>query len=334
MHTRCMSRISPKSPCAPKGTEAADPGPWSCSCPGLCRSTASAAPSCLLPLKTQPPTKSGLKSELGKPRPPRTVSWSPSRPCPWHARMLALSAAAREAMPFVPAPRATQPLRGLPALTCSPVAPGDPGTAQPCAPCPSRAGEPRLGSSASSHPGLSSRAPGPWEQTAGENVFWQKNDNKGLAQSFHLESSLPFVFLRAWKYAVPSTAPPAARNGRLGTKANVSISRYDFFYKALDERNLERKKRSVRGGSSGIFSWPLGLREMPAVSPSQWPCRDVSLPAARSAPSPSSMQLIKRADGCCHFIKRSLCPRNGQTFWGCFFCFNLFFQDRGTCPRQ
>lgn len=75
---------------------------------------------------------------------------------------------------------------------------------------------------------------------------------------------------------MPSTAPPAARNGRLAMKEIISISHYDFFYKVSDEHNLERKKkRSVRGGSCGIFSWPPGLREMPAVSPSQGHCRRV-----------------------------------------------------------
>lgn len=168
---------SPKSPCAPKANEATDPSTWSCSCP--------------LPPKSQPPDESELKS---KPRPPLMVSWSPSRPCPWHARMLSWSTTVREAMPFVPAPRVTQSLRGLPTLPCSLVAPGGPGTSQPHAPCPSHAGEPRLGSSASSCPGLSPQAPEPWEQTAGENIFWQKKDNKGLAKSFNLEGSLCFVF--------------------------------------------------------------------------------------------------------------------------------------------
>lgn len=130
----------PRSPCAPKANEATEPSPWSCSCP--------------LPLEPQPPDESGLNSELGKPEPPLMVSWSPSRPCPRHARTLSFSAAVLEAMPFVPAPKATQPLGGLPTLTCSLVAPGGPGPSQPLTPCPSHAGEPSLGGSASSHPGL------------------------------------------------------------------------------------------------------------------------------------------------------------------------------------
>lgn len=33
-----------------------------------------------------------------------------------------------------------------------------------------------------------------WERVAGESVFWQIFDNKGLARSFHLEISLHFAF--------------------------------------------------------------------------------------------------------------------------------------------
>lgn len=65
---------SPKAPCAPKATEAAEPGLWTWSCPGLCHSTGSSAPSCLLPPKSQLPTKPGLKSDLQKLRPPLPVS--------------------------------------------------------------------------------------------------------------------------------------------------------------------------------------------------------------------------------------------------------------------
>ena len=166
---------SPKCPGAPKATEATDPGPWSCSCPGVCRSTGSSVPSCLLPLKSQLPTKSGLESELGKLKPLLLVSWPPSRPCPWYPKTLGLGAAVREVTPFTPAHKATQPLQGPPILPCSLVASGSLGTSWPCHPCHSHAGEPRLGpGSASSHPGLNTWAPRVWEWTAGENVFWHK----------------------------------------------------------------------------------------------------------------------------------------------------------------
>lgn len=39
--------------------------------------------------------------------------------------------------------------------------------------------------------GVNSQAHEAWEWTAGESISWQKiNDNKGLAKSFHLETSL------------------------------------------------------------------------------------------------------------------------------------------------
>lgn len=65
---------SPQPPRAPKATQAAEPAPWTWSCPGLCRSTGLPAPSCLLPPKSQLHTKPGLKSDLQKPRPPLPVS--------------------------------------------------------------------------------------------------------------------------------------------------------------------------------------------------------------------------------------------------------------------
>lgn len=89
------------------------------------------------------------------------------------------------------------------------------------------------------------------------------------------------------------------------------------------QTNRKPQESSIRGGSSGLFSWLLILHEVPAVSPSQWHCRDLSLPAARSAWSPSPMPLIGHADGCCWLIKRSLCPRNSQG-WVIFFLIFIY----------
>lgn len=151
----------PDPPQDPKATEAQSPvhgaaaTAWVHPCPPACS---------LLNL-----TKSGLKSELGKLSPALVLSWSPSRPCPGHTRMLehhrpwgdALCTSARG-----------NPVTARAANTD--LQPGDttwPGDTK--TPCPSHAEEPRLGISAPS-PDLNSWTPRAWSRQLQRASFGRK----------------------------------------------------------------------------------------------------------------------------------------------------------------